>query len=87
MRYTQGEYEQRERYCAVIMAAYFFELHCYTQRYVSVIADTASSQFCVRILSELDELLVAYAKQNGTTKTKVMVDALAYYLDLVIMCR
>lgn len=40
----------------------------------------ASSQFCVRIPSELDELLVAYAKQNGTTKTKVMVDALAHYL-------
>ncbi|MUG95538.1 toxin-antitoxin system HicB family antitoxin [Scytonema sp. UIC 10036] len=40
----------------------------------------ASPQFCVRIPPELEERLVAYAKQSGISKTKVMVDALAYYL-------
>ena len=40
----------------------------------------ASPQFSVRIPSELDERLNAYVKQAGTTKTKVMLDALAHYL-------
>lgn len=40
----------------------------------------ASPQFCIRIPKELDERLVDYAKHNRTTKTKVMIDALAYYL-------
>lgn len=40
----------------------------------------ASHQFCVRIPLELDERLVAYATESHTTKTKVMVDALAHYL-------
>ncbi|MFL9458558.1 ribbon-helix-helix protein, CopG family [Scytonema millei] len=39
-----------------------------------------SPQFSVRIPPELDERLNAYAKQAGTTKTKVMIDALAHYL-------
>ena len=40
----------------------------------------ASPQFSVRIPPELDKRLLVYAKQNGMTKTKVMIDALAYYL-------
>jgi predicted DNA-binding protein len=40
----------------------------------------ASPQFSVRIPPELDERLNAYVKQAGTTKTKVMIDALAHYL-------
>ncbi len=36
----------------------------------------------VRIPSELDELLGTYIKENGTTKTKVVVEALAQYLGL-----
>ena len=40
----------------------------------------ASPQFSVRIPPELDERLNAYVKQAGTTKTKVMLDALAHYL-------
>ena len=40
----------------------------------------ASPQFSVRIPPELDKRLLVYAKQNGMTKTKVMIDALAHYL-------
>ena len=40
----------------------------------------ASPQFSVRLPVELDERLNAYVKQVGTTKTKVMIDALAHYL-------
>jgi predicted DNA-binding protein len=40
----------------------------------------ASPQFSVRLPVELDERLNAYVKQAGTTKTKVMIDALAHYL-------
>ncbi|KYC43483.1 hypothetical protein WA1_10480 [Scytonema hofmannii PCC 7110] len=40
----------------------------------------SSPQFSVRIPPELDERLNAYAKQAGTTKTKVIIDALAHYL-------
>lgn len=40
----------------------------------------ASPQFCIRIPKELDERLIGYAKQNRTTKTRVMIDALANYL-------
>ncbi|MBR8840899.1 MAG: hypothetical protein DSM106950_44805 [Stigonema ocellatum SAG 48.90 = DSM 106950] len=39
-----------------------------------------SPQFCVRLPKELDERLNSYVKVAGTTKTKVMLDALAYYL-------
>ncbi|MBR8840538.1 MAG: hypothetical protein DSM106950_42810 [Stigonema ocellatum SAG 48.90 = DSM 106950] len=39
-----------------------------------------SPQFCVRLPKELDERLSTYVKVAGTTKTKVMLDALAYYL-------
>jgi len=40
----------------------------------------ASPQFSIRLPVKLDERLNAYAKDSGTTKTKVMLDALAYYL-------
>ncbi len=40
----------------------------------------ASPQFSVRLPKELDERLNAYVKVAGTTKTKVMLDALAHYL-------
>ena len=40
----------------------------------------ASPQFSVRIPLELDERLNVYVKLAGTTKTKVMLDALAHYL-------
>ena len=39
-----------------------------------------SPQFSVRLPLELDERLNTYIKVAGTTKTKVMLDALAYYL-------
>ncbi|MDZ8264409.1 hypothetical protein [Nostoc sp. ChiQUE01b] len=39
-----------------------------------------SPQFSIRIPSELEQRLMGYAKQNGMTKTKVMIDALAHYL-------
>lgn len=40
----------------------------------------ASSQFSVRIPPELDEKVKQYAVVNHTTKSRVMIDALAYYL-------
>ena len=40
----------------------------------------ASPQFSVRIPPKLDERLKAYAAKNGTTKTEVMISALARYL-------
>ncbi len=40
----------------------------------------ASPQFSIRLPVKLDEQLNAYAQQTGTTKTKVMLDALAHYL-------
>lgn len=40
----------------------------------------ASLQFSIRLPLKLDERLNAYAQQAGTTKTKVMLDALAHYL-------
>ena len=39
-----------------------------------------SPQFSVRLPKELDERLNSYVKVAGTTKTKVMLDALAHYL-------
>lgn len=39
-----------------------------------------SPQFSVRLPQELDERLNSYVKVAGTTKTKVMLDALAHYL-------
>ncbi len=40
----------------------------------------ASLQFSIRLPEKLDERLNAYAQQTGTTKTRVMIDALAHYL-------
>ncbi len=40
----------------------------------------ASDQFSVRIPPELDEKVKEYAVENHTTKSRVMIDALAYYL-------
>lgn len=40
----------------------------------------ASSQFSVRIPPKLDEKVKEYAVVNHTTKSRVMIDALAYYL-------
>ena len=40
----------------------------------------ASPQFSVRIPPQLDEKLKEYAAKNGTTKTEVMIAALANYL-------
>ncbi|MBR8840826.1 MAG: ribbon-helix-helix protein, CopG family [Stigonema ocellatum SAG 48.90 = DSM 106950] len=40
----------------------------------------ASPQFSIRLPVKLDERLNTYAQQTGTTKTKVMLDALAHYL-------
>lgn len=40
----------------------------------------ASSQFSIRIPPELDEKVKEYAVVNHTTKSRVMIDALAYYL-------
>ncbi|MDF5725174.1 MAG: hypothetical protein PUP91_32935 [Rhizonema sp. PD37] len=34
----------------------------------------------IRLPIKLDERLNAYAQQTGTTKTRVMLDALAHYL-------
>ncbi|MBD2358886.1 hypothetical protein H6G41_30540 [Tolypothrix sp. FACHB-123] len=39
-----------------------------------------SPQFSIRIPPKLEQRLMGYAKQNGMTKTKVMIDALAHYL-------
>lgn len=39
-----------------------------------------SPQFSIRIPPELEQRLMGYAKQNGMTKTKVMIHALAHYL-------
>lgn len=39
-----------------------------------------SPQFSIRLPKELDERLNTYIKVAGATKTKVMLDALAYYL-------
>lgn len=39
-----------------------------------------SPQFSIRIPPELEQRLMGYAKQNGMSKTKVMIDALAHYL-------
>ncbi|MEL6162221.1 MAG: hypothetical protein AAFR37_00160 [Cyanobacteria bacterium J06628_3] len=43
----------------------------------------ASSQFSIRIPPELDEKVKEYAVVNNTTKSRVMIDALAYYLGCV----
>jgi predicted DNA-binding protein len=40
----------------------------------------ASLQFSIRLPEKLDERLNAYAQETGTTKTRVMIDALAHYL-------
>lgn len=40
----------------------------------------ASSQFSIRIPPGLDEKVKEYAVVNHTTKSRVMIDALAYYL-------
>ena len=41
----------------------------------------ASLQFSVRIPSELDQKVKEYAIKNNTTKSDVMIAALARYLD------
>jgi len=40
-------------------------------------------QFSIRIPPELEHRINDYAKENRTTKTRVMIDALAYYLGSV----
>lgn len=40
-------------------------------------------QFSIRIPPELEQRVNDYAKENRTTKTRVMIDALAYYLGSV----
>ena len=40
-------------------------------------------QFSIRIPPELEQRINDYAKENRTTKTRVMIDALAYYLGSV----
>ena len=40
-------------------------------------------QFSIRIPPELEQRINDYAKEHRITKTKVMVDALAYYLGSV----
>ena len=40
-------------------------------------------QFSIRIPPELEQRVNDYAKENRTTKTRVMIDALAYYLGCV----
>ncbi len=40
----------------------------------------ASLQFSIRLPVKLDKQLNAYAQETGTTKTRVMIDALAHYL-------
>ncbi|MDZ8068542.1 MAG: hypothetical protein RMY64_23410 [Nostoc sp. DedQUE08] len=39
-----------------------------------------SPQFSIRIPLDVEQRLMGYVKQNGMTKTKVMIDALAHYL-------
>lgn len=41
------------------------------------------SQFSIRIPQELEQRVNDYAKENRTTKTRVMIDALSYYLGSV----
>ncbi|MDJ0617064.1 MAG: hypothetical protein QNJ63_10010 [Calothrix sp. MO_192.B10] len=40
-------------------------------------------QFSIRIPPELEKRINDYAKENRTTKTRVMIDALAYYLGSI----
>ena len=40
-------------------------------------------QFSIRIPPELEQRVNDYAKENRITKTRVMIDALAYYLGSV----
>lgn len=40
-------------------------------------------QFSIRIPPELEQQINNYAKENRITKTRVMIDALAYYLGCV----
>ncbi|WP_088239501.1 hypothetical protein [Calothrix rhizosoleniae] len=40
-------------------------------------------QFSIRIPPELEKRINEYAQENRTTKTRVMIDALAYYLGSV----
>lgn len=40
-------------------------------------------QFSIRIPPELEQRINDYAKENRITKTRVMIDALAYYLGSV----
>ena len=40
-------------------------------------------QFSIRIPPELEQRINDYAKENRTTKTRVMIDALAYYLGCI----
>jgi predicted DNA-binding protein len=40
-------------------------------------------QFSIRIPPELEQRVIDYAKENRTTKTRVMIDALAYYLGSI----
>ena len=40
-----------------------------------------STPFCIRLPEELDRRLKATAAKNSTTKTEVMLAALAKYLD------
>ena len=54
--------------------------HCYTNAVITLITGMVSSQFSIRIPPELDEKVKEYAAVNHTTKSRVMIDALAYYL-------
>ena len=54
--------------------------HCYTNTVITLITGMASSQFSIRIPPELDEKVKEYAVVNHTTKSRIMIDALAYYL-------
>lgn len=62
------------------------KVHYYTkvifiQKLFGVDYNMISPQCSIRIPKELDARLIAYAKQNHVTKTKVMIDALAHYLS------
>jgi predicted DNA-binding protein len=53
----------------------------FIQKLFGVDYNMISPQCSIRIPKELDARLIAYAKQNHVTKTKVMIDALAHYLS------
>ena len=59
------------------------DIHCYTQLYSHLTLHMTSPQFSIRIPPELEQRVNDYAKENRTTKTRVMIDALIYYLGSV----